>query len=320
MLILLPPSETKRAGRSSAAARRGEARAAVARAAAGGVIDALVGALGRRGRGRARAEAGCHAARRGRGERRAARIADDVGHRPLHRRPVRRAGCGIPRSGVPPVGRAARRSSTRRRSARWRRSIRSPPTGSAPRCRFPGCRRSRGCGRMPSPARWPTRRRRSCSTSARRRTRRSVRFPHGVASAYVRVVADGDGGAVRALNHFNKHAKGALVRLLAAAPARASRRAPASVGGRMPRASACATETPASSSCSPERSPAGAQSLVCWAVRSVFSAIAMRATTASITNLSTMIARNVTQRHQDQRRDDEADAAADVELPGAGCR
>ena len=31
----------------------------------------------------------------------------------------------------------------------------------------------------------------------------------------MRVVADADGGAVRALNHFNKHAKGALVRRLA---------------------------------------------------------------------------------------------------------
>jgi cytoplasmic iron level regulating protein YaaA (DUF328/UPF0246 family) len=39
--------------------------------------------------------------------------------------------------------------------------------------------------------------------------------PAGLASAYLRVVTDGDGGAVRALNHFNKHAKGALVRLLA---------------------------------------------------------------------------------------------------------
>lgn len=39
--------------------------------------------------------------------------------------------------------------------------------------------------------------------------------PSSVSSAYVRVVAEGDGGAVRALNHFNKHAKGALVRRLA---------------------------------------------------------------------------------------------------------
>lgn len=37
----------------------------------------------------------------------------------------------------------------------------------------------------------------------------------GVASAYVRVVTEGPGGAVRALNHFNKHAKGDLVRRLA---------------------------------------------------------------------------------------------------------
>lgn len=40
-------------------------------------------------------------------------------------------------------------------------------------------------------------------------------IPGTASSAYVRVVAEGDGGAVRALNHFNKHAKGALVRRLA---------------------------------------------------------------------------------------------------------
>jgi len=39
--------------------------------------------------------------------------------------------------------------------------------------------------------------------------------PAGIPSVYVRVVTDGDDGAVRALNHFNKHAKGALVRMLA---------------------------------------------------------------------------------------------------------
>lgn len=39
--------------------------------------------------------------------------------------------------------------------------------------------------------------------------------PAGTATAYVRVVTAGQGGAVRALNHFNKHAKGVLVRALA---------------------------------------------------------------------------------------------------------
>lgn len=39
--------------------------------------------------------------------------------------------------------------------------------------------------------------------------------PGGVRSAYVRVVTAGPDGAVRALNHFNKHAKGDLVRRLA---------------------------------------------------------------------------------------------------------
>lgn len=40
-------------------------------------------------------------------------------------------------------------------------------------------------------------------------------IPSSVRSVYVRVVSEGEGGAVRALNHFNKHAKGALVRRLA---------------------------------------------------------------------------------------------------------
>lgn len=39
--------------------------------------------------------------------------------------------------------------------------------------------------------------------------------PTSVPSLYVRVVSEGADGAVRALNHFNKHAKGALVRALA---------------------------------------------------------------------------------------------------------
>lgn len=48
--------------------------------------------------------------------------------------------------------------------------------------------------------------------------------PPSTPSAYVRVVAEGDGGAVRALNHFNKHAKGALVRRLAEDRPRAASR------------------------------------------------------------------------------------------------
>lgn len=39
--------------------------------------------------------------------------------------------------------------------------------------------------------------------------------PAGVSTSYVRVVTAGSDGAVRALNHFNKHAKGQLVRQLA---------------------------------------------------------------------------------------------------------
>ncbi|MEU1972370.1 peroxide stress protein YaaA [Microbacterium sp. NPDC019599] len=49
--------------------------------------------------------------------------------------------------------------------------------------------------------------------------------PASVASAYVRVVAESEGGAVRALNHFNKHANGALVRRLAVQRPRLSSRA-----------------------------------------------------------------------------------------------
>jgi cytoplasmic iron level regulating protein YaaA (DUF328/UPF0246 family) len=40
-------------------------------------------------------------------------------------------------------------------------------------------------------------------------------IPEAVPSVYVRVVSDAGGGPVRALNHFNKHAKGSLVRRLA---------------------------------------------------------------------------------------------------------
>lgn len=39
--------------------------------------------------------------------------------------------------------------------------------------------------------------------------------PTGIHSTYLRVVTQGADGTVRALNHFNKHAKGALVRSLA---------------------------------------------------------------------------------------------------------
>lgn len=39
--------------------------------------------------------------------------------------------------------------------------------------------------------------------------------PTGMRSVYLRVVTPGEDGAARALNHFNKHAKGALVRALA---------------------------------------------------------------------------------------------------------
>jgi len=40
-------------------------------------------------------------------------------------------------------------------------------------------------------------------------------LPASLPTAYVRVVTEGADGAARALNHFNKHAKGALVRRLA---------------------------------------------------------------------------------------------------------
>jgi cytoplasmic iron level regulating protein YaaA (DUF328/UPF0246 family) len=48
--------------------------------------------------------------------------------------------------------------------------------------------------------------------------------PEGVGAAYVRVVTAENAGTVRALNHFNKHAKGALVRALASDRPRVSSR------------------------------------------------------------------------------------------------
>lgn len=39
--------------------------------------------------------------------------------------------------------------------------------------------------------------------------------PEGVSHAFVRIMTEGEGGALRAMNHFNKHAKGELVRALA---------------------------------------------------------------------------------------------------------
>ena len=49
-------------------------------------------------------------------------------------------------------------------------------------------------------------------------------IPADVPSAYVRVTAEGADGVARALNHFNKHAKGALVRRLAESRPRISSR------------------------------------------------------------------------------------------------
>lgn len=46
--------------------------------------------------------------------------------------------------------------------------------------------------------------------------------PAGISSVYIRVVADGPDGTTRALNHFNKHAKGAFVRALAVGRPRAA--------------------------------------------------------------------------------------------------
>lgn len=49
--------------------------------------------------------------------------------------------------------------------------------------------------------------------------------PPGIPSVFVRVVAEGGDGTVRALNHFNKHAKGDLVRRLTLERPRISSRA-----------------------------------------------------------------------------------------------
>ncbi|KHK98687.1 hypothetical protein LK09_07080 [Microbacterium mangrovi] len=47
-------------------------------------------------------------------------------------------------------------------------------------------------------------------------------IPAGVPSVFLRVVTAGEDGTTRALNHFNKHAKGELVRLLASSRPRIS--------------------------------------------------------------------------------------------------
>lgn len=49
-------------------------------------------------------------------------------------------------------------------------------------------------------------------------------LPEDCPAVFVRVVSEGEDGTVRALNHFNKHAKGALVRQLASARPRVGSR------------------------------------------------------------------------------------------------
>ena len=231
MLILLPPSETKRPAVVAAAARgrrRSRCRSLAPQREA--VIDALVGAVRRRGRGRARPEARRHPARRGRASTpRCATAPTMAGDRPLHRRPLRRAGRGIPRSRRPPL---ARRATSLIHSAPF------GPVGALDP--IPAYRLGAAAslpGLPPLTRLWADAVTAALSDAApsfvldlRSEAYVGARAgPAGVASVYVRVVSDGDGGAVRALNHFNKHAKGALVRRLAAATGRASRRAPASV-------------------------------------------------------------------------------------------
>ena len=84
-----------------------------------------------------------------------------------------------------------------------------------------GCRSTRGCrrsaerprSRSAGPPQAPPLWRSatiSCSTCGRRATRPSHRCRTATDAHYVRVLARDDGGHVRALNHFNKQAKGLL--------------------------------------------------------------------------------------------------------------
>ena len=182
MLILLPPSETKRPavvrGRSMSTTLALPSLAPQREA----VIDALVALVRRRGRGRARPEARRHAARRGRRQRRAARRRRRC--RPSTGTPacsttrwtrhpsIRRPAAGSARHVAHPLGavRPGRRARSDPRLPARRRGVAS--RAAAAHAAVGGCRHR---------ARSPRRRRRSCSTCGPRPTSALGPVPAGVA-------------------------------------------------------------------------------------------------------------------------------------------
>ena len=254
LLILLPPSETKRSGGGVAALRLESLALRALDCGSARRCSTLSRALGRcRGRAARVLEARRDPARRGRRQRARADRADDGRRRPLHRRALRRAGCGIPRRAPPGAGWARTSSSTRRRSARWVHS--TDP-------RVPARRGVVAARRRTAAAAVVRCRRRGPGGSCRRAFVLDLRseayvalgpVPASVTSVYVRVVTrQRRDGAVRALNHFNKHAKGALVRARRTSVRASASRAGLHAVGGCRRVCGCATARPASSSCSPE--------------------------------------------------------------------
>ena len=115
------------------------------------------------------------------------------------------------------VGWVATSSSTRPPSARSARSTRSRPIDSEPRPSCPVCHRCDGSGPTPVAAALLARAEPFVLDLRSEAYVALGPVPDAIPSAYVRVVGAGEDGTVRALNHFNKATKGALVRTLAQA-------------------------------------------------------------------------------------------------------
>ena len=258
MLILLPPSETKRPGGRARPLDLGALALPSLAPQREAVIDALV-ALS------ADADEAARVLKLGATQR--GEIAVNAALRRRRRWPaidrytgraLRRAGCGIPRP--PPRRRwlGATCSSTRRRSARWARSTRSRRTGSARRASLPGVAAAAaavgGCGHRGARGSAPALRARPAVRGVRGARAGAGSRRRRATCASSRRATD---GAVRALNHFNKHAKGALVRRLAEERPRigVARRLRAVGGCRGP--ARARERRPASSSSSPEPGYAG---------------------------------------------------------------
>ncbi len=314
MLILLPPSETKRRGVAACArpGRPGLSRAA--RAAGAGSRGARRAVDGCRGRG-ARPQARRDPARRHRRQRPRDDGAGHAGRGPLHRRPLRRAGCGIPRFHRPFVARQARPHPLGAARTRWARSTGSRRTGSARRRRCRGCRPFAACGPRRCRRRSTHPRRASCLICGPRPTWRSGRCRHPSpplmcgSSRRARTARCGRSITSTSTRRARWCAGSRVER-----PRVASRARLRAVGGcRGPARAREPLRRDRALRVTRRAPPLERQRSVLSAVRCVFSAIAMRATTASMMKRSTTIARNVAMGHQDQRGDQQRDTGAGVE-------